>query len=777
MTVTRADAERDLIRRVNTEFMPAARGAIGAQQFDQLAPEQQAVLTSLTYNYGTGAWEKGLAGVALAIRSGGDVAGAIRALGEHNQGVNRKRRWAEADVWARQKMRATFDPNASADVPDFSGYITSRGYTGSGQVSAGDGFRLDVDYEVVDASLLTRASGPYQPRDRGRIGSDAWVADTAARLDPAQLMPSPTADRGAPLVGPDGMIESGNGRFSAITRAYERHPDRAAAYRQQIEVAGFDIPEGVERPVLIARRRTELTDAERAALTVDAQDSGVARMTPTELARTGSQAMTAERLAGFMPGARITDADNQGFVRQILSALPRSERNALLDGAGALNAEGARRIRQAFFARAGDDPDLIARYAEAEDAGDLKSLMDALENAAPEWATLRAEIEAGAIAPDFDITGHVLEAMRLIGQARSEAAAGRGHMARILSDMLDDIDLLDGALSPLTVRLVQKFWRNGRAAPAAEVTDFLTRYARDARKAGGTADLLAVRPAEVLRKIDADTFGDLPQEFGRVRGQTDPQPVSDSALPQAAYAKGADSPEAIDADGELSQTLDSGPFGPVFRDIQDDPEAAIARLLERQEGEVPAAFRHPDDRIGDVALIYGNDRMGLRHIATKHPEMIAEIPRLLREGRVVPHSTVTDRIYLTDDAVPPSVMAIRLDWEGDRKSWVVTSFVDDQGQVARHLRTTNGPDANASPRIPDATGQVKDKPPAAEIQGDAAGEDIGAALREARGEFDDMRWRVDPNGPEISARDLLDDIEADVELAEVVRLCGIGAPT
>ncbi|VDS07899.1 hypothetical protein PARHAE_01079 [Paracoccus haematequi] len=507
--------------------------------------------------------------------------------------------------WARHKMRSAYDPNASTDMPQWDGYTTSRGYTGSGQVTAGDNFRLDADYEVVDARLLTRASGPYQPRDRGRISSDAWVADTAARLDPAQLMPAPTADRGTPLVGPDGMIESGNGRFSAIERAYDRHPDRAAAYRQQIEAAGYTIPEGVERPVLIARRRTELDDAQRQALTVDAQDSGVARMTPTEIAQTSSRAMTAQRLAGFVPTARIADPDNQGFVRQILSALPRSERNALLDKAGALNAEGERRLRQAFFARAWDDPDLVSRYAEAEDAGDLKSLMDALEDAAPEWATLRAEIEAGNVRAEFDITGHVLEAMRLIGRARSEAAAGRGQMARILADILDEIDLLDGALSPLTVRLVQKFWRDGRAAPASEVGSFLSRYAAEARKAGRTGDLLGISPTDALRTIDDKTFGDLPQEFGRVRGHPAPT-VQDAAMPEDAYAKGADSPEAIDAD-----------------------------------------------------------------------------------------------------------------------------------QVAA--------------------------------------EEMAADLEAARGEYSDMTWRADPNGPEITARDLLDDIGDDIELAEVLRLCNAGA--
>ena len=154
--------------------------------------------------------------------------------------------------WAAHKMRAAYDPNASRDMPIYSD--TSRGYTGSGQVTAGDNTTIDVTYEVVDLASLTRASGDMQPRDRSRGTSDAWISDTAARLDPAQLMPSPTADRGAPIVGPDNVIESGNGRYGAIERAYEYHPDRASAYRAQIEAAGYAVPDGVKRPILVARR-------------------------------------------------------------------------------------------------------------------------------------------------------------------------------------------------------------------------------------------------------------------------------------------------------------------------------------------------------------------------------------------------------------------------------------------------------------------------------------------------------------------------------------------
>lgn len=101
MTINRADAERDLKRRVDTEFMPAARDAIGADAWDKLTPAQQGVLTSLTYNYGTGAWGSSLSRVAEAVRSGSpaDVANAIQSLGVHNDGINQGRRTKEASIY------------------------------------------------------------------------------------------------------------------------------------------------------------------------------------------------------------------------------------------------------------------------------------------------------------------------------------------------------------------------------------------------------------------------------------------------------------------------------------------------------------------------------------------------------------------------------------------------------------------------------------------------------------------------------------------------------
>lgn len=94
--VTREDADRDLARRVQTEFMPRAAKAVGEDIFAALPDNQKAALTSIAYNYGTLP-----SNVAKAVRSGdpANVASAIRALAKHNDGVNADRRNMEASVF------------------------------------------------------------------------------------------------------------------------------------------------------------------------------------------------------------------------------------------------------------------------------------------------------------------------------------------------------------------------------------------------------------------------------------------------------------------------------------------------------------------------------------------------------------------------------------------------------------------------------------------------------------------------------------------------------
>lgn len=560
LSVSAADAER----------MAAENGWLIPTRAEYKALAQKATkVTMPTQKIG----EKGGAGDSVAYSRA--VAEAMVDIAPGTPVIHGKE-FFQADTASRPAQYT--EPSA------FTGYTaTSRGYTQTGEVVVGDDLRLEVDYEVVDISDLRQARGDLQPRDRSRSASDDWVAATAARLDPALLMPSPTADRGAPLVGPDNVIESGNGRTLAIGRAYDEGLDRAAAYRQQIEAAGYTIPEGVERPVLIARRKTELDTEARRRMVIDAQDSGVARMTATERAQVGTRALTPEVLAKFDPTKKLTDPANRDFARAFAGYYPKAERGAFIAGDKGLSIDGIRQIKDSLFSRAWAAPDIVAKAVEAQ-PGELKTILDALDAAAPDIALLRADIAAGAVRPEMDISPFVLEAVRLIVTARELAASGQGRAAELLEELLADHDLLAGAWSPLTQALVAKFMPNGRAARAQDIAEFLSAYAREARVAGRGGDMLGeVGPLDVLKAVDRKAFGDL-EATGRVREplpeDVPPEPeLNPEAIPADAYEDGARSPEAEAADQLLEDELRSGMATPA----EPDP-AQVARAAFEAEG-------------------------------------------------------------------------------------------------------------------------------------------------------------------------------------------------
>jgi len=472
-----------------------------------------------------------------------------------------------------------------ADIPTG----TRAGYTAPDQVVTPSGTRIDVAYEVVDASLLTRASGELQPRDRTRAASDAQITQIAAQLDPARLMPSAEADRGAPIIGPDNVIESGNGRVAAIQQAA---PDRKAAYRAAITEAGFDIPEGIKEPVLVARRTSQLDQAGRVAFVNDANTSSIARMSATEQAAQDARALSSHTMAQYEPGKAISAPENTTFARAFLEGMPANERAALTTAEGRLNLDGERRLKQALFARAYGAPDLIAKHTEASDPA-MRSLIDALAEAAPQWSALRADIEAGLIKPEMDLTDNLLDAVRLIGDARKTAAKGKTDTAGAIDDALAQISL-EGQVHPLTEALVQIFRKGDRVRPDREITELLSSYTHEARIVGKTDAALfdtelSSGPMEVLDAIQKETdlfapggAGTRPLDEGLYRQPNRPglesrsrearKPLDTSQADEAGYIDGAQSEgsiaavrqgiadlqEAVKADGDFELVAPDG---------------------------------------------------------------------------------------------------------------------------------------------------------------------------------------------------------------------------
>lgn len=461
-------------------------------------------------------------------------------------------------------------------APGFQPQALRRGMTSSGEVTSPVGTRVPVRYEVVDLSSLRQASGDLQPRDRaGRSTSDEQVAQIAAGLDPQRLMPSPEASHGTPIVGPDGIIESGNGRVLALGRAAELHPDRYQPYVEQIRAAGFDIPDGIERPVLIARRQGDMTPEARRAWVTENNAAATMRMSDAEQAATDADYLTAA-FDAYRPGTPLHSADQDAFVSRFLGQMPQAERAALQSADGRITASALQRIRRALFARAFDAPDLMRLLTET-DTPAAQSMLRMLEELAPDWAAFRAMVDAGYIKPEFDITDALTDVTRLVIKARGEDREGQSVIAAI-RDRMAQGDLLQQRDDVLGEAILRAFYKDDRARGPAATGDILRRYTAEASQSG-RADIddlfdAGPSPAEVMlaaiRGHEGKTDYALPAApepvFVPELRTMDTAPVTDGTA--SPLVQRAD--DALQADLRLAlEPEPARPAAPAGRELQD----------------------------------------------------------------------------------------------------------------------------------------------------------------------------------------------------------------
>ncbi|MBK3775920.1 hypothetical protein GAY31_17435 [Azospirillum brasilense] len=367
------------------------------------------------------------------------------------------------------------------------------------RVFTSGGRAVDVEYRVVEAESLIASHdaqggvnpqfpAELQPRDRTRIASQAQIADMAANLQPERLGRSTDAATGAPIVGPDNVVESGNGRVTAIRRAYEQGGEAADRYRawavQQDPTAAQ-----MRNPVLVAVRRT---DVDRATFAREANQATAARLSPTEQARADARLVN-DAVLTQVRAADVTAASNRGAVRSWLDGMPASERGGLVDADGGLNQEGRRRFEGALLARAYDAPDLIGRLVEDLD-NDIKAIGGALQDVAGPWAKMRAAAARGDIPSALDPSGRLLDAVRLVQRARESGQK--------VFDLLNQEDIFAGQVDPITGAFVRMFFRNDSlTAPAGRksVADALAGYVDEAMAENGGGLLgRAERPGQIL---------------------------------------------------------------------------------------------------------------------------------------------------------------------------------------------------------------------------------------------------------------------------------------
>lgn len=225
--------------------------------------------------------------------------------------------------------------------------------------------------EVITSNTLGGGVNPaynpdLQPRRRERVASRNQIERLAQTLDAEALLKSGASwSDGAPLVGPDGMVESGNGRILALRRAREINEAGYETYRAALlaRAGQLGLDSGrvaqLQQPVLVRERLTGLDGAGRQQFVNEANSAGASRMGAAEQARADARLIP----AGFFRDLQVSGSDhslgdvlakksNGGVVARFVGLLPETERAMLLDEKGRLGAEGVNRLERAMFAYA-----------------------------------------------------------------------------------------------------------------------------------------------------------------------------------------------------------------------------------------------------------------------------------------------------------------------------------------------------------------------------------------------------------------------------------------
>ena len=359
--------------------------------------------------------------------------------------------------------------------------VTERGSEISSRYAV---VNLDDLITSHDSALNANPDFPaeLQPRERDRAASADQVSRIASNLRPEFLGESPKASEGAPIVGPDGVVESGNGRVLGLRQAYESNNRGSQSYRRFLldnaEKFGLD-PAAIKdakSPVLVRVRTTEV---DRPKFVREANEQSISSMSPREQARSDARSLKGPLLDLFQPSdsGDIASAGNLPFVRAFMKdVVGPNEVNRYVTSSGHISQEGISRIRNAVFARAyGDSPEgLIALEKIAEDPdNNVRNLTTAMLRNAGGFASLKEGIDQNTRYP-LDLAPDISAAMSKLSHLRERGMP--------VNDYLNQGALYGNDLSPLQRRLLQVFDENKRGANI--IDGILKNYLRGADAAG-----------------------------------------------------------------------------------------------------------------------------------------------------------------------------------------------------------------------------------------------------------------------------------------------------
>lgn len=499
---------------------------------------------------------------------------------------------------------------ADESTPAAAKKITENRQNESKKVVTPDGgMEIDTNEEVIDLAQLQAASEDLQPRDRTKATSDMQIQKIANELDPERLIESRTTDQGAPIVGDDNVVESGNGRVAAIRQAYTANGEQAARYRAAIQARGYNT-EGMQQPVLIRRRTTPLSPEDRVRFTGLSNKSQIAEMSSTEKAK-GDAGQISDDVLDLHKGGEPDSQANQDFAMSFIGkVVTENETGSLIGRDKRLTQEGIKRVKAALVAKAYDNPDLVENIFDSADP-EVKSIGNVLRDRAPEFAQLGAAVRRGEVPDRFNIAPQLMKAVEMIRNAKRDGRPIQGDVEGTTQTSLIEEAPRDSVVDQLVRQMYRPGWGRMLSQPALD--KMLSQYANTAREQRAQ-DLFGenkTTPAQLLDSAykavtaDMDTkasnqnsmaFSDVDSN---VQQDSQPAPAQASRQGKEADSAPADSDELAKTAGrkfsQFSTNKGVSKFRTAYQELGLDPDLTVNMAPEKQLDILSKAMK---DRFG-----------------------------------------------------------------------------------------------------------------------------------------------------------------------------------
>ncbi len=394
---------------------------------------------------------------------------------------------------------------------------------------------------------------------RGRAASQEQITNIAAKLVPASILgDSNSIQTGAMIVGPDNVVESGNGRTLALRLSVENFPENWAAYQDGLKLRAAELglnTDGYRNPVLVRER---VSDVDRVSFFREANDPTTMRASEFEQGVFDAQNISDDAIINLAVNPEWTidqalrSPDNDAFTRSFVSSLPENERATMVDKDGRLSAEGLRRIKNAIFLKVyqGDAGFRVAQgFIESIDPL-IKNVQNALYATLPVVGKLESSVRKGAIPKNLSIADDIIRvADRMLILAKDNVSV-KHYLINYQSGLLGD------DLTPIQLGLLRYIHENARQV--TRVRKLIENYATGALLQPGGAQTSLI-PMEAISKgelldVAANKLGKA-TEFAEAEAATIPEKGIESET------KPIEGQEEVPAPGERQPAQTSEPTG------------------------------------------------------------------------------------------------------------------------------------------------------------------------------------------------------------------------